>query len=221
MVHHEEVPAVEEGVAFGQDVSQDLLLRLLGIARVAVEGGVLGDFDDQQPRLTFGEGEEGWGQSTKHLGAGERHPRAPPGMLPFSLVLFWCHQDDGDKDQENLMYLHPLLSLPCQKRPWQGSSLLTGPDADAESSLVPYGFVLLHVVLDQLKGSEALGEKSVCRKEKNYFFPPFSGGKGWKKRVLQLLLNTVEAGDQELRPGGLSWGYEGVHVTTGTPKNGL
>lgn len=61
----------------------------------------------------------------------------------------------------------------------------------------------------------------MCRKEKNYFFPPFSGGKGWKKRVLQLLLNTVEAGDQELRPGGLSWGYEGVHVTTGTPKNGL
>lgn len=42
-----------------------------------------------------------------------------------------------------------------------------------------------------------------------------------KKRVLQLLLNTVEAGDQELRPGGLSWGYEDVHVTTGTPKNGL
>lgn len=31
----------------------------------------------------------------------------------------------------------------------------------------------------------------------------------------------VAAGDQELRPGSLSRGYEGVHVTTGTPKNGL
>lgn len=141
--------------------------------------------------------------------------------LVLENVIPMPHQDDGDKDQENLMYLHPLLSLPCQKRPWQVSSLLTGPDADAESSLVPYGFVLLHVVLDQLKGSEALEEKSVCRKEKNYFFPPFSGGKGWKKIVLQLLLNTVEAGDQKLRPDGLSWGYEGVHITTGTPKNGL
>lgn len=89
MVHHEEVPAVEEGVTFGQDVSQDLLLCLLGIARVAVEGGVLGDFDDQQPRLTFGEGEEGWGQSAKCLGAGECHLRAPPGA--WGCCRFpWC-----------------------------------------------------------------------------------------------------------------------------------
>lgn len=85
VVHHEEVPAVEEGVAFGQDVSQDLLLRLLGIARVAVEGGVLGDFDDQQPRLTFGEGEEGLGPVNKAPWCWRTSSPCPTGDAAVSL----------------------------------------------------------------------------------------------------------------------------------------
>lgn len=38
---------------------------------------------------------------------------------------------------------------------------------------------------------------------------------------MQLLLDMLVVGEQEVRPSGLSWGYEGVHVATDTPKNGL
>lgn len=95
----------------------------------------------------------------------------------------FSHQEDGDKDQEvALMRLNPLsapLFLP--KRPSKGSSLLTGADSDAETSLIPDGFVLLHVVLDQLKGSKSLSrdkerkwwveEKRGVKKSEKTFLP--------------------------------------------------
>ena len=77
LVHHEKVTTVEEGVTFHKDISQDLLLCLLGIARVAVERGAFGDFDDQQPRFTFREGKEDLGLGSTYLGAGECHLCAP------------------------------------------------------------------------------------------------------------------------------------------------
>jgi len=79
LIDHEEVATVEEHVTFDQDVPQDLPLCLLEIARVAVERGVLGDLHDQQPRLTFREGKEGWKPVSDHLGPGECHLRAPLG----------------------------------------------------------------------------------------------------------------------------------------------
>lgn len=86
VVHHEEVAAVEEDIAFGQDVPQDLLLCLLGVTGVAMERGVLGDFDHQQPCLTFREAEEGWRLLNPCLGFFQ-------GFLVAS-----SPQDGGDQD---------------------------------------------------------------------------------------------------------------------------
>lgn len=91
------------------------------------------------------------------------------GMLPFSLVLFWCHQDDGDKDQElALMYLNPLLSLPCQKGPRKAHLFLPGRTRMQSPRSSRTGSSCSTLYLISSKGAKlwrAEEEKSVCRRE--------------------------------------------------------